>query len=180
MNHVQVNLTTLAEAAEPASSSASSNNKNSGGSSSRSRYRGRFSEVRNPGEQIRRLGSNILLNKISVTLIPSIWQCVECPARRPRCSSGGPPSRPPWPSTASCITSAPSTSPTTHGESRSSRYSKSNEEIESCVHQRPSSSSPRNYARECRGSASRPSSTNRRSSRRCGRTTSTPSSGSSR
>ena len=62
MNHVQVNLTTLAEAAEPASSSASSNNKNSGGSSSRSRYRGRFSEVRNPGEQIRRICSNNVLN----------------------------------------------------------------------------------------------------------------------
>ena len=63
MNQVQVNLTTLAEAAEPpASSSASSNNKNSGGSSSRSRYRGRFSEVRNPGEQIRRICSNIVLN----------------------------------------------------------------------------------------------------------------------
>ena len=46
-----VNLSTLAEAAEgePASSSASSNNKNSAASSSRSRYRGRFSEVRNPG-----------------------------------------------------------------------------------------------------------------------------------
>ena len=50
----QVNLSTLAEAVEPASSSASSNNKNSGGSSSRSRYRGRFSEVRNP---VRRVSS---------------------------------------------------------------------------------------------------------------------------
>ena len=48
-----VNLSTLAEAAEPASSSTSSN-KNSASNSSRMRYRGRFSEVRNP---VRRVSS---------------------------------------------------------------------------------------------------------------------------